>query len=921
MDGKIGKRLLASKLQGLSRAIVAGAASVALVCSLMPAAAFAASGGQGGQASSASYVTSKGAQIAEDEIIVEYDDSSSTGSMSTFSTSSTESTLARELDAESIETIAEPSAQSGSIVSVQLPEGLDVDSAVEQAASVPGVKFAQPNFKYSLLETSSSDDTVYNDPYISSQQYYLKGGWEDSSSTVRGADVISAWKQLKAEGIDTSAKGTIAVLDTGARVTHEDLAGNIDTAHMRDMYNKTEPGTLISANVPNGDNCGHGTHCCGIAAGVAGNAKGIAGASGNAKVLPIKVFDDSSSNPGCETETLIEAYQYLLGLVESGELGNLHVISMSLGGYAWEGENDEMLEKQISLAREQKILTVAAGGNGDSDNNPITDPSYPSDFSNVMAVTALTKKGTNAKWSDYNEDKDISAPGVSIYSSYKSDDSSYTNMSGTSMATPLVAGIASLLWSANGALTVGEVEDTIYQTANALDPDDEYYRGDGDVAGGSATGSHGAIDAGAAVAWVIAHYGVDGKTYKDFTACSVDALGDAVYDDGNAVVPSQVTVHAADGTLLQEGVDYIVSCTSNTAVGTATANVWGQGEYRGKISATYKIKYDLERSSKLIQSYLTRSSYPWTGRAVEPGVTVFFQDGNSKKMLKKGSDYTLSYSKNVDAGTAYVTVTGMGDTYTGSVVLPFTILPKNISECSIAPIEEQTCTGTEPKPKLDITNDGTALVENTDYTVVYSSDLNAGTGKAVVMGIGNYTGSTSIGFSIAVKDAQVLKLASIADQVYTGKQVKPALKVTLRGKVLKAGTDYSVSYSANKKVGVATAKVILKNGRTGSISGSFKILPKGSKVKSVKRAGGKALKISYVKQAQQTSGYQVRCAAAKSMKGAKTVKVAKVKKTTVKIGKLKRGKKYYVQVRTYKKVGSKVYWSSWSKSKRSVKVA
>ena len=99
----------------------------------------------------------------------------------------------------------------------------------------------------------------------------------------------------------------MAALDTGAYVNHEDLAANLDTDNMWDAYNHTERGTITSPYNPNGDVHGHGTHVAGIVAAEANNAKGIAGASYNARVLPIKVFDDSS-NPGCETSTLAEAY-------------------------------------------------------------------------------------------------------------------------------------------------------------------------------------------------------------------------------------------------------------------------------------------------------------------------------------------------------------------------------------------------------------------------------------------------------------------------------------------------------------------------------------------------------------------------------------------------------------------------------------
>ena len=149
---------------------------------------------------------------------------------------------------------------------------------------------------------------------------------------------------------------------------------------------------------------------------------------------------------------------------------------------------------------------------------------------------------------------------------------------------------------------------------------------------------------------------------------------------------------------------------------------------------------------------------------------------------------------------------------------------------------------------------------------------------------------------------------------YTGKSLKPAVTVKCAGATLKKGRDYTVSYSSNKKIGTATITVKGKGQFAGaSKSCTFKIVPKGTSIKKAKPAK-KSFSVSVKKQTRQTTGYQLRYSTKKSMKGAKTATFKNAKKTTLKVSKLKSKKTYYVQVRTYKKVGGKTYASPWSKT-------
>lgn len=151
---------------------------------------------------------------------------------------------------------------------------------------------------------------------------------------------------------------------------------------------------------------------------------------------------------------------------------------------------------------------------------------------------------------------------------------------------------------------------------------------------------------------------------------------------------------------------------------------------------------------------------------------------------------------------------------------------------------------------------------------------------------------------------------------YSGKSLKPSVKVVnKKGNVLKAGTDYTVAYSNNKKVGTAKVVVALKGDYEGTITKMFVINPKATSLKSVKKAK-KAFNVKWSKKTTQTTGYQIQYSTNKKFtKNVKSTYIKKTKTTSKKVTKLRKNKKYYVRVRTYKKVGNKKYYSSWSKVK------
>lgn len=157
---------------------------------------------------------------------------------------------------------------------------------------------------------------------------------------------------------------------------------------------------------------------------------------------------------------------------------------------------------------------------------------------------------------------------------------------------------------------------------------------------------------------------------------------------------------------------------------------------------------------------------------------------------------------------------------------------------------------------------------------------------------------------------------SYTSKTYTGKALYPSVKVKNSiGGYLKSGTDYTVSYSNNKNIGRATAKITFKgNLYSGTTSLSFNIVPKGTTISKLTSAK-KGFKVYWKKQTSQTSGYQIRYSTSSKMKSPQIIDGGISIFSSKSVSKLAGGKKYYVQVRTYKKVSGKYYYSSWSPTK------
>jgi uncharacterized repeat protein (TIGR02543 family) len=309
---------------------------------------------------------------------------------------------------------------------------------------------------------------------------------------------------------------TVAVIDTGARLTHDDLDDNIlQSAAWDTMRNYGQPLAMSVAQgyIGNGgdaDADGHGTHVAGIIAAEANNGLLGAGVSHNANVLPINVY-----NVGLSTDAIIMALDYT---IEHRQQYNIRVVNMSFGGKS----PSYAMHNSIKKAQGMGILSVASAGN---DGQGGTGTSFPSDWDEVVSVTSVQQVGgviSISPFSSYNPYKDIAAPGTDILSTSSLGDTEHVTYSGTSMAAPVVAGIAALLFAKDPSLTPEQVEDILYSTATDMGtPGRDYHYGHGLV---NADAALAAIDQYRTVTFDANGGSVSTPSVRRFAGAAIDTL-------------------------------------------------------------------------------------------------------------------------------------------------------------------------------------------------------------------------------------------------------------------------------------------------------------------------------------------------------------------------------------------------------------
>ncbi|MEO7294801.1 MAG: S8 family serine peptidase, partial [Candidatus Limnocylindria bacterium] len=311
-------------------------------------------------------------------------------------------------------------------------KGRGVDAVLAELRADPAVEYAEPNYIVRLVEEPSVTAVGVNDPKTAGQY---------SLDRMRVRD---AWS------LETGGSGVVAVLDTGVQANHQDLAGRVLPGH-----------DFVNNDTNAADDNGHGTWVAGIIAANANDAYGIAGITWSDKILPVKIMSREGSG---DTADLTSA------IVWAANQGAT-VINMSVGGFP----SLQYVQDAVNYAWSKGVVLVGAAG-----NNGRQEHFYPASFANVVSVSATQVDDEFAHWSSYGSGVDVSAPGASVQTTnctvctYADHHTwgDHTYISGTSFATPNVAGVVALIRARYPSYTPAQVVSRLISTV-----DDRGYSG------------------------------------------------------------------------------------------------------------------------------------------------------------------------------------------------------------------------------------------------------------------------------------------------------------------------------------------------------------------------------------------------------------------------------------------------------------
>jgi thermitase len=299
---------------------------------------------------------------------------------------------------------------------ISLPSGQEVESALKALENEESIDYGQPNYLYHATLTP-------NDPEFSGRQYC-----HQRMSSEKAWDV-------------TTGNGSVivAIVDTGVDGTHPEFSGR-----MVDGYDFVQNRPITGAESP--DENGHGTHVAGIAAATGNNSKGVAGLNWGCRIMPVRVMDSSGSGSDWA----------VAGGIQFAAENGAKVINLSLGGKGYSQE----IQDAINMSLEMEVTVVASMGNDYS-----RGLNYPGACQGVIAVGSSNAADLASIFSTRGDHISVAAPGEEIYSTYPLEFGQYKTMSGTSMASPQVTGLASLLLGQNPSWPPSMVRSHLENTA------------------------------------------------------------------------------------------------------------------------------------------------------------------------------------------------------------------------------------------------------------------------------------------------------------------------------------------------------------------------------------------------------------------------------------------------------------------------
>jgi subtilisin family serine protease/uncharacterized protein YkwD len=333
--------------------------------------------------------------------------------------------------------VVAPSQGSASFTPVSRTVSLGPDSAHH-------VDFVRDDFLVYLplvAKKYAGPPLLPDDPFFSSQ-WGLHNIGQTGGTPDADIDAPLAWAYQTG---DVSV--TIAILDTGVDLDHSEFSGRLTTGW-----------DFANGDSNPDDDHGHGTHVAGIAAAAGNNGAGVAGVAWNVRIMPIKVLDSQGSGD----------YFWMIQGINHAINNGANVINLSLGGTA----NSQAMQDAVTNAYNNGVLVVAAAGNCGDENYALNgcsyqdQPLYPAAGDHALAVASTDHNDIQSSFSTQGSYVDIAAPGSAIYSTYMG--GGYGYKSGTSMATPFVAGLACLIYSQYPSYTPDEVAQAIVHNADDL---------------------------------------------------------------------------------------------------------------------------------------------------------------------------------------------------------------------------------------------------------------------------------------------------------------------------------------------------------------------------------------------------------------------------------------------------------------------
>ncbi|WKZ71999.1 MAG: S8 family serine peptidase [Ignavibacteriaceae bacterium] len=356
------------------------------------------------------------------------------------------------LGAKSVNTVFPPKAVEASsrgierIVSLKYGSNVDPLYAAAKLSAVAEIEWIEPRYVYS---TSG----VPNDPQWSRQWFLPKIKAAEAWDINQGTPNI-----------------IIGIVDTGVDWDHPDLVANVwinpneipgngidddGNGYIDDVRGWDFGGANGTPdNNPMEDQPDHGTHVAGCASACTNNGIGVAGIGYNSRVMAVKTSRNDQRDPASGAPYVVYGYEGILYAAQNG----CKVINCSWGGGGFSMFGQDI----INQATDMGAAVIAAAGNESS-----REKSYPASYDNVLSVVATTSTDGKAGFSNYGYYVDVSAPGNTIYSTWQND--TYTNLSGTSMASPITAGLVALTLAQFPSLTPLQAAEKVRVSVDNID--------------------------------------------------------------------------------------------------------------------------------------------------------------------------------------------------------------------------------------------------------------------------------------------------------------------------------------------------------------------------------------------------------------------------------------------------------------------